>query len=97
MAIEVVERPLHYLDKAVITGLLNEITGRGPTIGADAVRKLFDSVINFHEKSRTIVSEMRELSTKNPAEIRDAVEDGKRRLAQLAADGYALLLETKQA
>ncbi|RYE55979.1 MAG: cell surface protein [Hyphomicrobiales bacterium] len=71
--------------------------GYGPTIRADAVKKLVDSVINFQEKSRTIINEMRELSTKNSAEIRDAVEDGKRRLAQLAADGNALLLETKQA
>jgi hypothetical protein len=71
--------------------------GYGPTIRADAVKKLVDSVINFQEKSRTIINEMRELSTKNSAEIRDAVEDGKRRLAQLAAEGNALLLETKQA
>ena len=35
------------------------------------------------------------LATKNSAEIRDAVEDGKKRLAQLATDGNALLLETK--
>ena len=46
-------------------------------------------------RSRTIINEMRELSTKNSAEIRDAVEDGKRRLAQLAAEGNALLLETR--
>jgi len=71
--------------------------GYGPTIRADAVKKLVDSVINFQEKSRTIINEMRELSTKNSAEIRDAVEDGKRRLAQLAADGNALLLETNKA
>ena len=38
---------------------------------------------------------MRVLATKNSAEIRDAVEDGKKRLAQLAAEGNALLLETK--
>jgi hypothetical protein len=38
---------------------------------------------------------MRVASTKNSAEIRDAVEDGKRRLATLAAEGNALLLETK--
>ena len=71
--------------------------GYGPTIRADAVKKLVDSVINFQEKSRTIINEMRELSTKNSAEIRDAVEDGKRRLAQLAADGNALMLETNKA
>ncbi|MEQ1768450.1 MAG: cell surface protein [Devosia sp.] len=70
--------------------------GYGPTIRADAVKKLVDSVVNFQEKSRTIINEMRELSTKNSAEIRDAVEDGKKRLAQLAADGNALMLETRQ-
>ena len=69
--------------------------GYGPTIRADAVKKLLDSVINFQEKSRTIINEMRVASTKNSAEIRDAVEDGKRRLATLAAEGNALLLETK--
>lgn len=69
--------------------------GYGPTIRADAVKKLVDSVVTFQEKSRTIINEMRELSTKNSAEIRDAVEDGKRRLAQLAAEGNALLLENK--
>ena len=61
----------------------------------DAVKKLVDSVVNFQEKSRTIINEMRVASTKNSAEIRDAVEDGKRRLATLAAEGNALLLETK--
>jgi hypothetical protein len=52
-------------------------------------------VVTFQEKSRVIINEMRVSATKNSAEIRDAVEDGKRRLAQLAADGNALLLETK--
>lgn len=70
--------------------------GYGPTIRADAVKKLVDSVVNFQEKSRVIITEMRKLSTENSAEIRDAVEDGKRRLAQLAADGNALLLESGQ-
>ena len=54
-------------------------------------------MVNFQEKSRTIIDEMRVLATKNSAEIRDAVEDGKQRLAQLAADGNALLLEDRQA
>jgi hypothetical protein len=71
--------------------------GYGPTIRADAVKKLVDSVVNFQEKSRTIINEMRTLSTQNSAEIRDAVEDGKRRLAQLAADGNALILENQSA
>jgi hypothetical protein len=69
--------------------------GYGPTVRADAVKKLVDSVVNYQEKSRTIINEMRVASTKNSAEIRDAVEDGKRRLTQLAADGNALLLETR--
>jgi len=64
--------------------------GYGPTIRADAVRKLVDSVVNFQEKSREIISEMRTLATRNSEEIRDAVEDGKRRLARLAAEGEAL-------
>jgi len=69
--------------------------GYGPTVRADAVKKLVDSVVNFQEKSRSIINEMRVASTKNSAEIRDAVEDGKKRLATLAAEGNALLLETK--
>ncbi|MBK8082611.1 MAG: cell surface protein [Devosia sp.] len=69
--------------------------GYGPTIRADAVKKLVDSVVSFQEKSRTIINEMREQATRNSAEIRDAVEDGKRRLAQLAAEGNALMLEGK--
>lgn len=70
--------------------------GYGPTIRADAVKKLVDSVVNFQERSRTIINEMRVLSTKNSAEIRDAVEDGKQRLARLAAEGNALLLEERK-
>jgi len=64
--------------------------GYGPTIRADAVKKLVDSVITFQERSLEIVTEMRQLSTKNSAEIRDAVEDGKRRIARLVAAGEAL-------
>jgi len=64
--------------------------GYGPTIRADAVKKLVDSVVGFQESSLKIVNEMREQSTKNSAEIRDAVEDGKRRIAQLVTQGKAL-------
>jgi hypothetical protein len=64
--------------------------GYGPTIRADAVKKLVDSVITFQERSLEIVNEMRQLSTQNSAEIRDAVEDGKRRIARLVAEGRAL-------
>jgi uncharacterized protein YoxC len=69
--------------------------GYGPTIRADAVKKLVDSVVNFQEKSRTIIDEMRVQATRNSTEIRDAVEDGKKRLAQLAAEGNALVLATR--
>jgi len=67
--------------------------GYGPTVRADAVKKLVDSVVGFQERSRVIISEMRVLATKNSEEIRDAVEDGKRRMARLAADGNALLTD----
>ena len=63
--------------------------GYGPTIQAEAVKKLVDSVVNFQERSREIVAEMRELSTVNAQEIRDAVEDGKQRLAKLARQAEA--------
>ena len=66
--------------------------GYGPTIRADAVKKLVDSVVNFQEKSQVIIAEMRKLATQNSAEIRDAVEDGKRRLASLVAQGKAFNL-----
>jgi hypothetical protein len=66
--------------------------GYGPTIRADAVKKLVDSVVNFQEKSQIIIEEMRKLSTQNSAEIRDAVEDGKKRLAALVAQGKAFNL-----
>jgi hypothetical protein len=64
--------------------------GYGPTVRADAVKKLVDSVINFQERSREIINEMRILATRNSEEIRDAVEDGKRRMVKLAADVSAL-------
>jgi hypothetical protein len=64
--------------------------GYGPTIRADSVKKLVDSVVGFQEKSLAIVDEMRKLSTQNSGEIGDAVEDGKRRIAQLIVEGKAL-------
>jgi hypothetical protein len=65
-------------------------SGYGPTIRADAVKKLVESVVTFQERSREIIAEMRKLSTQNSAEIRDAVEEGKRRIARLAADAQSL-------
>jgi hypothetical protein len=63
--------------------------GYGPTVRADAVKQLVDSVVEYQKRSQEIVAEMRELSTKNAEEIRDAVEDGKRRLAELARSAEA--------
>ena len=61
--------------------------GYGPTVRADAVQRLVDSVVEFQAKSREIVDEMRVHATKNAEEIREAVEDGKRRLARLTQSG----------
>jgi hypothetical protein len=60
--------------------------GYGPTVRADAVKKLVDSVTNFQEKSLEIIDEMRVLATRNSEEIREAVEDGKRRVARIASE-----------
>src|SRR5262245_18560165 len=64
--------------------------GYGPTIRADAVKKLVDSVVSYQEHAQQISDEMRKLSTQKSAEIRAAVEDGKRRMAELVADGKAI-------
>jgi len=66
--------------------------GYGPTVSAASVKMLVDSVVNYQERSQIIIAEMRDLSTKNSAEIRDVVEDGKRRLTKLVQDGAALAL-----
>ena len=57
--------------------------GYGPTIRAESVKKLVDAVVSYQERSRAIIDEMRELSSKNEAEVRAAVEDGKLRMVQL--------------
>jgi hypothetical protein len=66
--------------------------GYGPTIRADAVKRLVDSVITFQTRSREIVQEMRQLSTQNATEIHTAVEQGRERLARLVEEGKALPL-----
>jgi len=67
--------------------------GYGPTIRADAVKKLVESVVNFQVKSQEIIVEMRAQSTANAKEIREAVEDGKRRMARLAEGGKVLAID----
>ncbi len=65
-------------------------SGYGPTIRADAVKQLVDSVVGFQERSGEIIAEMRKLATQNSAEIREAVESGKKRIARIAAAAEAL-------
>lgn len=80
-------------DLADIGGKVQEAAikaGYGPTVRADAVKKLVDSVVNFQTHSREIIEEMRELSTKNAKEIDASVEDGKRRLTRLLHQGNTL-------
>jgi hypothetical protein len=64
--------------------------GYGPTIRADAVKKLVDSVVSFQERSIETIAEMRKLSTQNSSEIREAVEAGKKRIARLSAQASTL-------
>ena len=80
-------------DLADIGGKVQEAAvraGYGPTIRADAVKKLVESVVSFQSRSRDIIEEMRVLATKNAEEIRDSVEDGKQRLAKLIQEGGTL-------
>jgi hypothetical protein len=82
-------------DLADIGGKVQEAAlraGYGPTIRADAVKKLVDSVVRFQERSQEIIGEMRKLSTQNATEIRTAVEEGKQRLARLVQEGRSLPL-----
>ncbi len=67
--------------------------GYGPTVSAAAVKKLVESVVNFQAKSQEIIAEMRKASTENSKEIREAVEDGKRRLAALIKSGASAALD----
>jgi hypothetical protein len=64
--------------------------GYGPTVRADSVKKLVDSVVNYQTRSRDIIEQMRKESTRNANEIREAVEEGKQRMAKLAEAGKGL-------
>ncbi|MFZ2089273.1 MAG: hypothetical protein WAU47_11900, partial [Desulfobaccales bacterium] len=64
--------------------------GYGPGIKAESVKKLLDAVINYQDKSRALIAELRELSSRNEKEIRQAVEAGKQRLVELTKAGAAL-------
>ena len=60
--------------------------GYGPTIKAESVKSLVNSLISFQEKSHSLIREMRALATQNEKEISQAVEDGKRRIVQLISE-----------
>ena len=85
-------------DLAEIGGKVQEAAvraGYGPTVRADAVKKLVDSVVTWQTRSHEIIEEMRKQSTANAAEIRSAVEEGKRKLARLADEGKGLVASTQ--
>jgi hypothetical protein len=85
-------------DLADIGGKVQEAAvkaGYGPTIRADAVKKLVESVVNFQARTTEIIAEMRKLSTRNAQDIRDAVEDGKQRLTAIVNRGDSLPLPHK--
>lgn len=67
--------------------------GYGPTLKAESVKKLLDAVINYQDKSRALIAELRELSSRNEQEIRQAVEAGKQSLVELTKAGAALTHE----
>ncbi|MCR9244823.1 MAG: cell surface protein [bacterium] len=57
--------------------------GYGPTIRAESVAKLVEAVVSYQERSYEIIDEMRELSTRNEADVTAAVESGKKRMVAL--------------
>ena len=69
--------------------------GYGPTVSAASVKMLVESVVSYQERTQTIIAEMRKLATQNSEEIREAVEDGKRRLTKLVEEGATLALLPK--
>ncbi|MBN2384001.1 cell surface protein [bacterium] len=69
--------------------------GYGPTLKIESVKKLVDSVVAFQEKSRSLIAEMRTLATRNEQEIKDAVENGKKRMAELAQSGAGIAHERR--
>ena len=70
--------------------------GYGPTVSAASVKVLVDSVVSYQERNQKIIAEMRTLSTRNSEEIREAVEDGKRRITELVEQGVSAELLPRQ-
>lgn len=61
--------------------------GYGPTIRAESVKKLVDSISDYQERTFETTREMRQLATDNAQEISDAVERGKARYSKLMREG----------
>ena len=53
---------------------------------------IVDSVVNYQERSREVIAEMRDAATRNSEEIRRSVEEAKQRMTRLAQQGAALHL-----
>jgi hypothetical protein len=64
--------------------------GYGPTIRAESVKKLVDSIVNFQERTVELIDEMRDLSERNAEEIRTSVESAKNRLSRILTRAKAL-------
>lgn len=57
--------------------------GYGATIKADSVRSLVNAIVTFQESSYKMIDELRAEATNNANELAAAVEDGKRRFAEV--------------
>lgn len=61
--------------------------GYGPTIRAESVARLVDSISDFQERTFEVTREMRQLSSDNAEQISQVVEDGKIRYRELMQRG----------
>jgi hypothetical protein len=64
--------------------------GRGPSLRTESVRKLVEALVGFQRKSREVADEMRSLVAGNDAEMRQAIDDGQRRMVALALAAASL-------
>lgn len=59
--------------------------GHGPTISAEAVKSLIDSIVAFQERSHEIKAEMRQLARQNEQAMDEITQGSRQRLARLLA------------
>ena len=87
-------------DLADIGGKVQEAAlkaGYGPTIRADAVKKLVDSVVNYQVRSREIIAEMREPRRRTRPRSATPSRRASSGLARLVESGQALELVAQHA